>query len=179
MCVKQHSLVAIFGFFYKNITLSVVSKPSPVLGNMVIESSINPGYWEDGNVGVISDSIGYGLVQWTPASELIDFAKQYGLSSDSITVQLMCIMWQCRRQTNNNWYQSQNKNRSNYYMSFDSFMKTTSTDFEYLARVVQYSYLRGGYGTESLRAYNANQFYAFFTKGTTPKLKDPKGNIIR
>ena len=42
------------------------------LGNMEVESTINPGIWESLNEGNMSG--GYGLVQWTPASKYTDWA---------------------------------------------------------------------------------------------------------
>jgi murein DD-endopeptidase MepM/ murein hydrolase activator NlpD len=46
-------------------------------GNMRHESSINPNIWEFGYGHSLSR--GYGLVQWTPASKYIDWAKANGL----------------------------------------------------------------------------------------------------
>ena len=37
-----------------------------LLGNMQVESSINPGRWQSDRVGGDSSGHGYGLVQWTP-----------------------------------------------------------------------------------------------------------------
>lgn len=43
-----------------------------MLGNMEAESTINPGRWENGDINNLN--VGYGLVQWTPASKYIDWA---------------------------------------------------------------------------------------------------------
>ena len=37
-----------------------------ILGNMEVESSINPGRWQSDRVGGDATGHGYGLVQWTP-----------------------------------------------------------------------------------------------------------------
>ena len=42
-----------------------------IVGNMQVESGINPGRWENDNVGNLSG--GFGLVQWTPATKLRDW----------------------------------------------------------------------------------------------------------
>lgn len=47
---------------------------SAILGNMQSESSINPGRIEEGGGG------GYGLVQWTPMTVLIEHAEILGLN---------------------------------------------------------------------------------------------------
>ena len=48
-----------------------------VLGNMQVESTINPGIWENLDEGNMSG--GYGLVQWTPASKYTNWADSRGL----------------------------------------------------------------------------------------------------
>lgn len=42
-----------------------------IVGNMQVESGINPGRWENDNVGNLSG--GFGLVQWTPATKIRDW----------------------------------------------------------------------------------------------------------
>lgn len=57
-----------------------------LLGNMQAESSINPGRVEDSGGG------GYGLVQWTPMTVLIEHAEKLGLSDwDNGSTQLIVI----------------------------------------------------------------------------------------
>lgn len=52
-----------------------------ILGNITVESTINPGRWQndekpdDPETG--TQDIGYGLVQWTPYSKYRDWAMQY------------------------------------------------------------------------------------------------------
>lgn len=49
---------------------------SALLGNMQPESGINPARWENDDVGNLSG--GFGLVQWTPATKLINWiSAQY------------------------------------------------------------------------------------------------------
>ena len=65
---------------YDNATIAAI------LGNMQNESSVNPGREEEGGGG------GYGLVQWTPKSVLIDHCATLGLSPyTSGDVQLQVI----------------------------------------------------------------------------------------
>lgn len=45
-----------------------INSISAIVGNMQAESGVNPGRWENDNVGNLSG--GFGLVQWTPATKL-------------------------------------------------------------------------------------------------------------
>ena len=47
---------------------------SAILGNEQSESTINPGRWQSDIVGNMSG--GFGLVQWTPATNIINWSKQ-------------------------------------------------------------------------------------------------------
>ena len=47
-----------------------------ILGNMEQESTMNPGLWQDLIYGNMSG--GYGLVQWTPATEYTSWADAIG-----------------------------------------------------------------------------------------------------
>lgn len=52
-----------------------------LIGNMTAESSLNPGRWQSDDVGNLAG--GYGLVQWTPATNYIDWATAQGFSDVS------------------------------------------------------------------------------------------------
>lgn len=60
-----------------------------MLGNMVCESGINPGRWEGrSNLSSLSlsyrlNNLGFGLVQWTPASKLKNWCDDRGLDYTS------------------------------------------------------------------------------------------------
>nr|DAP77565.1 MAG TPA: Morphogenesis protein 1 wall, phi29, hydrolase, infection [Caudoviricetes sp.] len=83
-----------------------------ILGNMQAESSINPGRYE-GGVGP-----GYGLVQWTPQSSLINHCSTLGLSPyTSGDVQLQVIVEEITGSSSvREWYTS-SAFISNYYNS--------------------------------------------------------------
>lgn len=56
-------------YFYDNgWTMNAIAA---IVGNMQVESGINPGRWENDDVGNLSG--GFGLVQWTPATKLRDW----------------------------------------------------------------------------------------------------------
>lgn len=51
-----------------------------MLGNMQSESTINPGRWES---GVVAPESGYGLVQWTPSTNVTDWLTVNNYPIDS------------------------------------------------------------------------------------------------
>lgn len=61
-----------------------------ILGNMQSESSINPNRWQSDNIGNLSG--GYGLVQWTPATNYIDWANSKGYDYTSMDSNLLRII---------------------------------------------------------------------------------------
>ena len=63
-----------------------------MLGNMERESWINPGVWQDFDEGNMS--VGFGLVQWTPATNLTDWATAQGLSWGNIITQCTRIKYE-------------------------------------------------------------------------------------
>lgn len=62
-----------------------------VLGNMYKESTINPNIWE--NLTVNTER-GYGLVQWTPATKLIEWCDSVGKDYTSGDAQIERIEWE-------------------------------------------------------------------------------------
>ena len=55
-------------FYNSGWTMNAIAA---IVGNMQVESGINPGRWENDDVGNLSG--GFGLVQWTPATKLRDW----------------------------------------------------------------------------------------------------------
>lgn len=71
--------ICIQNYFIKN--LWSINAICAMLGNMQAESTINPGRWQSEDVG--NTSMGYGLVQWTPATNFIDWCNKNGYSDPS------------------------------------------------------------------------------------------------
>lgn len=59
-----------------------------MLGNMQKESTINPGIWQNLNP---NQSLGWGLVQWTPSTNFTDWAAANGYANDDGDAQLIWI----------------------------------------------------------------------------------------
>lgn len=94
-----------------------------MLGNMQTESSINPGIWQSLDAGNMS--MGFGLVQWTPASKYTNWADQNGYAWGDIDGQLARFEYEI--QNNIQWIGT-----SQYPMSFGEFKISTQSP-EYLA----------------------------------------------
>lgn len=63
-----------------------------ILGNMQSESGIIADRWESDIAGNMSG--GYGLVQWTPASKYINWAKSNGLVYQDVISQCKRLEWE-------------------------------------------------------------------------------------
>lgn len=60
-----------------------------LLGNMQAESGLNPGNEQTGSI-----SDGYGLIQWTPANNLIDWCTDRGYQWFDGNAQMLMIEWE-------------------------------------------------------------------------------------
>ena len=99
-----------------------------MLGNMHAESGIIADIDERSGGG------GYGLVQWTPKSKLVDWANKYNLNYQSLIAQCKRIQWEL-------------ENGQQFYstvahpMTFKEFIRSTK-DPTYLAMVFLHNYER-------------------------------------
>ena len=119
-----------------------------MLGNMWVESHVNPQFTEVGGGG------GYGLVQWTPKSNLINRAKkikQYK-SYDMMYTQLCVIDYEADH--NIQWIPT-----SSYPLSFEQFMKDDTHSIEWLTRCFLANYERAGVAAINERIEYANRYY--------------------
>jgi len=99
-----------------------------MLGNIHAESGIVPDIDERGGGG------GYGIVQWTPKSKLVDWAKGKGLDHRALTVQCMRIQWEL--DNGHQFYST-----TTYPMTFRQFSRSTK-DPAHLAMAFMYNYER-------------------------------------
>ena len=60
-----------------------VNAISAILGNMHVESSMNPGRWQSDRVAGDPTSHGYSLVQWTPYTKYIEWCDSAGYNDPS------------------------------------------------------------------------------------------------
>lgn len=135
-----------------------------MLGNMQRESTMNPGLWESLDYGNYSG--GYGLVQWTPATNFTNWASANGYSIGSITGQCARIIYELENGLQ--YYPS-----TDYSLSFSQYSVSTQTP-EYLAAAFAYNYERAGVVALSERQQYARYWYNQLTSGFTftPRLTD-------
>lgn len=134
-----------------------------MLGNIYRESLINPGAWQN---YVVNYNNGFGLVQWTPASNFTTWAVNKGYSIQSGTAQCERIIWEL-------------DNKQQYYPThsypetFAQFSKSTKP-VDYLTRAFFYNYERGSitYAEMPTRIKWANYYYELFS-GETPPPPEP------
>lgn len=70
----QDNAYEVYSFFSgRGWTLNAIAG---ILGNMESESNINPGVWQ--NLDSYNYNLGFGLVQWTPATNYTNWATNNG-----------------------------------------------------------------------------------------------------
>lgn len=122
-----------------------------MLGNMERESTINPGLWQNMDEG--NTSLGLGLVQWTPASKLLDWCDFWGLDPYSLEGQCMRIIYEL-------------ENGIQYYPTPDypeTFEEYTISNksVEYLTTAFLKNYERAGVEALDERIENA-EYWAYY-----------------
>lgn len=125
-------------------------------GNMQSESHINPGIWQD--LIEWNYSGGFGLVQWTPATNYTEWALSYGYSITDPTGQLVWI--DTITASVGQWRES-----IGYPFSWDGF-RTSTEDPEYLASAFLYNFERPDCPetTEADRRSQAHRWYDFLNQ---------------
>jgi hypothetical protein len=124
-----------------------------MLGNMQSESTINPGIWQSLDEG--NYSMGYGLVQWTPATNYTNWATEHGYEISDGDGQLIWID-EVTTQVGQ-WIAT-----DAYNISFDEF-KTSSETPEYLASAFLKNFERAGVEVEEERRTQAAEWYTYLT----------------
>lgn len=132
-----------------------------MLGNMQIESTINPGIWQSLDYGNMDG--GYGLVQWTPATTLINWCNENSLGIKDIDSQLKRILYELDNGLQ--YYPI-----TDYPLSFREYTVSTKSP-SYLASAFLKNYERAGVEREAERQENAEYWYQYLSgKGFTPRL---------
>lgn len=116
----------IYKFFTaKGWTLNAIAG---MLGNMQAESNIIADINDKSGGG------GYGLVQWTPKSKLVNWAKKNGLDHRTVDTQCRRLQWELENKEQ--FYKTKA-----YPMTFKEYVKSTESA-EYLSKVFVYNYER-------------------------------------
>lgn len=122
-----------------------------MLGNMETESTINPAIWQNLDAG--NTSLGFGLVQWTPATKLINWASAHDRDYTSMDTQLERILWEL--ENGEQYYPT-----DSYPLSFAAFSTSNQTP-EYLAQAFLLNYERPADQTQPARSTQARKWYTY------------------
>lgn len=139
-----------------------------MLGNMQTESTINPGIWQDLNEGNLS--LGYGLVQWTPATNFLSWADENGRDAGDIIAQLDRILYELS--TGTQYFPT-----ASYPETFAEFSVSDKTP-EYLAQAFLLNYERPADQNQPNRSTQARYWYDYlsaFDPGVIIPTKKKKG----
>jgi Membrane proteins related to metalloendopeptidases len=117
-----------------------------MLGNMQTESTINPGIWQ--NLAEGNTRLGFGLVQWTPASKYINWAKARNLPYREMDSNLERILYEVKN--NIQWIHPS--------MTFKQFTKLTSSPEECAELFIKH-YERPAEPNQPIRAIQARYWY--------------------
>lgn len=137
---------------------------SAILGNMQSEGALNPSQWEYGKNKSLD--YGYGLVQWTPATKFLDWAKENGLDNKSIDAEMQRLEYE--RANGIQYYKT-----GTYNYSFTEFL-TGNRSVSELAAAWLYNYERpkNPAATKQQRINQANTWYKFLS-GEDPNPPEP------
>lgn len=135
-----------------------------MLGNMETESTINPSIWQNLDAGNLS--LGYGLVQWTPATKFIEWCAVNSLGIEHINSALARIEWEVAN--GEQWIKT-----DEFPFSFNDF-KVSSADISTLANAFLRNYERPAEQTQPARAAQALAWYEVL-KGESGSLDDGSG----
>ena len=122
-----------------------------ILGNMEKESNINPGLWQSLQEGNYKG--GFGLVQWTPATNYTNWATANGYSITNPDGQLYWI--QNLTVSSGQWIQT-----AAYPITFEQF-RTSKESPEYLASAFLKNFERAGVEVEAERRQCARKWYNY------------------
>lgn len=144
-----------------------INAVAAMLGNMVIESNINPELWESLTVNT---ERGFGLVQWTPATKLMEWCNERGLDYTDIDAQLERIIYEFDNGIQ--YYET-----DDYPISASEF-RTSSASPQLLAAAFMVNYERPKVlDTMARRQTLAAAWYTLLSGNPAPVLPSKKGGM--
>ena len=128
-----------------------------VLGNMQVESWINPGKWQNG------EGSAYGLVQWDFARDaLFEYLRNNGYSDDDLFGQLEYLILQC--ESGSDYWNTSSFPSDLNFISFNTFRSSNAYSVEDLTRVFLWAFEKPSVPHEERRIANALNWYNFFSE---------------
>lgn len=141
-----------------------------VLGNMQSESTISPCRWQnDTPYGTPTERQGYGLVQWTPYTKVLDWLAQNGFTIDNFGYG-ECARMNYEVATNTQWIAT-----SAYPESFKEFTQSKGNPYN-LAIEFLANYERPADPNQPIRGTQAEQWYQYLKdwKPVLPGSSEPE-----
>ena len=133
-----------------------------ILGNMQVESTINPGIWQNLNP---NPKLGWGLVQWTPSTNFTDWAASHGYQNDDGNAQLEWI--DSETVPFGQWIPT-----AQYPETFGKFKVSTMTP-EYLADCFLKNFERPAEIDQPIRQQYARYWYDWYNNSYVPPPNPP------
>lgn len=138
-----------------------------MLGNMQTESSINPGIWQNLDEGNLE--LGYGLVQWTPATKFLNWCTANNLPPGEMNSNLDRILWEVTN--NEQWIPT-----TAYNYSFYDFTQSTDTPYN-LGLAFLACYERPQDPNQPIRGTQASEWYTYLSGITPPNPPSSKRKL--
>lgn len=173
LTLDQMKVNAYYIYLYLSAKGWSVESISGVLGNMEAESALNPGRWQDDNVGV---GPAYGIVQWDPWTKYTNWCADNNLSDPSeMDNNLARIIYELEHGIQ--YYATED-----YPLSFRTFTQSEESPY-YLACAFAWNYEKSSVvisGSEAekealrqARGGNAEYWYTFLTGEEPPTPPTP------
>lgn len=139
-----YSVMSNYGYDLKSICA--------MLGNISVESGINPALWQSRKYGDMS--VGYGLVQWTPASKYINWAKSNNYDEKDGYGQ--CV-WLDKMTDKNQWIKT-----TSYPLTWKQFKENSKhKSIDYLTKAFLKNFERAGIEKTNQRIDYAKRWYNY------------------
>lgn len=157
----ENNATEFYGYFHsKGFTIESIAG---MLGNLQQESNINPGMKQ-----TASASSGWGLIQWTPSSNLTEYASAHGTDWASGEIQTQLMWDEIINGYGGQWIPKPNKG---YPYTGKEFSQLTNVTTACMAYLIERE--RAGVEVAEKRVAYANAWYEYLTGVTPPTPPEP------
>lgn len=157
----ENNATEFYGYFHsKGFTIESIAG---MLGNLQQESNINPGMKE-----TASASSGWGLIQWTPSSNLTEYASAHGTGWAGGEIQTQLMWDEIINGYGSQWIPKPNKG---YSYTGEKFSQLTNVTTACMAYLIERE--RAGAEVAEKRVAYANAWYKYLTGVTPPTPPEP------
>lgn len=157
----ENNATEFYGYFNsKGFTIESVAG---MLGNLQQESNINPGMKQ-----TASASSGWGLIQWTPSSNLTNYATAHGANWSTGEIQTQLMWDEIINGYGGQWIPKPNKG---YSYTGEEFSQLTNVTTACMAYLIERE--RADVEVAEKRVAYANAWYEYLTGVTPPTPPTP------